>query len=586
MFSGWQVTAVFKPHSGILTATAMHVERLLILSEVLHIYTRVSTVVQADEGMSLEFQKELGIKRAQELGFQYKLWNEGGKSSNHEELDKRPVLSQLYHEIKTGAVKHLFVYDQSRLSRNDKVSSIFRIQCSKQGVTLYTKEGKYNLSDHNDHFMKQILDAVAQFDNSQRAERTRLGKLARVRQGFWQGGPPPYGYEIQGRKLVINEDEAKWVRFIFESYVDKVPTLDIKIELDRNGVLPRRMRGNWTLGSINALLRNTHYLGYYDYKDGKSGEEVRVQCPRILSSQLWTKVQALRTERSEKRNSTNAVKHFYLLKNILRCGHCGTWLSGTRNPKQPSKAHYYCPKKERQWGKQLIAPEDKWVRGRVCDMTRSLNIDATDDLIWNAVIDVLSKSRLFREKTKVEILGDDSLTAKGAEEAIRLSTSKVRQLKKRLEKIHDALINIETDRLLERLSPEQYPIVKANINHERLLIEAEIEQHTDKIQGISKDRRWLKWLDKFRQKVDTFRTFKPEQRKEFLAGLLTRVDVFMIDSQTHWLEIEFNVPLVDDSLVYRDPSNKKKGYAIQEGLNTFLVELSQKSHSKKNPTKS
>ncbi|MFM7009357.1 MAG: hypothetical protein ACKO0Z_08530, partial [Betaproteobacteria bacterium] len=236
-------------------------------------------------------------------------------------------------------------------------------------------------------------------------------------------------------------------------------------------------------------------------------------------------------------------------------------------------------------GKQVIAPEDKWVRGRVCDMTRSLNIDATDDLIWNAVIDVLTKSRLFREKTKVEILGDDSLTAKGAEEAIRLSTNKVRQLKKRLEKIHDALINIETDRLLEKLSPEQYPIVKANINHERVMIEAEIEQHTDKIEGIGKDRRWLKWLDKFRQKVDTFRTFKPEQRKEFLAGLLTSVDVFMIDSQTHWLEIEFNIPLVGDSLVYRDPSNKKKGYAIQEGLNTFLVELSQKSHSKKNPSK-
>ena len=36
----------------------------------LHIYTRVSTAAQADEGMSLETQRELGIKRAKELGFE------------------------------------------------------------------------------------------------------------------------------------------------------------------------------------------------------------------------------------------------------------------------------------------------------------------------------------------------------------------------------------------------------------------------------------------------------------------------------------------------------------------------------------
>jgi hypothetical protein len=67
-----------------------------------------------------------------------------------------------------------------------------------------------------------------------------------------------------------------------------------------------------------------------------------------------------------------------------------------------------------------------------------------------------------------------------------------------------------------------------------------------------------------------------------LAGLLTSVDVFMIDSQTHWLELQFQVPLVDDELVYRDSINKKLGYAIKEGVSSFMVEMNQKSHSKKN----
>jgi len=67
-----------------------------------------------------------------------------------------------------------------------------------------------------------------------------------------------------------------------------------------------------------------------------------------------------------------------------------------------------------------------------------------------------------------------------------------------------------------------------------------------------------------------------------LAGLLSSVDVFMIDSQTYWLDLQFNVPLVEDELVYRDSINKKLGYAIKEGVSSYMVEMNQKSHAKKN----
>ena len=211
----------------------------------LHIYTRVSTAVQADEGMSLETQRELGIKRAKELGFEYQVWNEGGRSSNHEGVDKRPVLSQVYAKIKSGEIKHFFVYDQSRLSRNDEVSSLFRVECNRNGVTLYTRDGRYDLSNTTDQFMKKIMDAVAELDNAQRAERTRLGKLARIKQGRWMGGPPPYGYAIENHHLVVNPEEAKWVVRIFEEYADKTATIDIKMMLDTHGVQPRRGGGTW-----------------------------------------------------------------------------------------------------------------------------------------------------------------------------------------------------------------------------------------------------------------------------------------------------------------------------------------------------
>ena len=92
----------------------------------LHIYTRVSSIAQADSGTSLETQLEFGKKRADELGFGFKHWNEGGKSSHHENIQDRPVLFQMYLSIQSGEIKHLWVYDQSRISRNDQVSSLIR----------------------------------------------------------------------------------------------------------------------------------------------------------------------------------------------------------------------------------------------------------------------------------------------------------------------------------------------------------------------------------------------------------------------------------------------------------------------------
>lgn len=93
--------------------------------ETLHIYTRVSTAAQRDDGTSLVTQLEQGKAEAKQLGLKVKHWDEGGRSSHHEELAARPTLAALYQAITSGEVNHLFVYDQSRLSRNDNVASIF-----------------------------------------------------------------------------------------------------------------------------------------------------------------------------------------------------------------------------------------------------------------------------------------------------------------------------------------------------------------------------------------------------------------------------------------------------------------------------
>ena len=88
------------------------------MKDTLHSYSRVSSAVQ-DKGTSLETQKELGIKKSKELGMKYQIWNEAAASSHHEILTNRSNISELLLGINKGTIKHLFVYNNDRLSRND-----------------------------------------------------------------------------------------------------------------------------------------------------------------------------------------------------------------------------------------------------------------------------------------------------------------------------------------------------------------------------------------------------------------------------------------------------------------------------------
>ena len=121
------------------------------------------------------------------LGFSHKLWNEGGQSSNHDDLNNRPVLVSLLAQIEMGNVKHLFVYNTDRLSRNQKTWAVIRYKLLEYGVILYTNSGQLKLANPIDDLMLGILSEISQYDNRIRSERSRLGRFQKIQQGSWKG---------------------------------------------------------------------------------------------------------------------------------------------------------------------------------------------------------------------------------------------------------------------------------------------------------------------------------------------------------------------------------------------------------------
>ena len=293
--------------------------------------------------------------------------------------------------IESGSVKHLFVYNTDRLSRNQQTWAVIRYKLLAHGVTLHTASGQMQLKNPVDDLMLGILSEISQYDNRIRAERSRLGRFHKVQQGNWKGGPPPFGYRLTNRRLEIDPFESEWIQKIYDWYCHGVAVKEIQSRLSRQGVMTRRGNAQWSLGSIQLILRNPIYAGYFDYTDKMLWETVRIQTPSIIDPHLFQIAQDKRKATREHKHQVNPSKHFYLLRGVLVCGHCGSPMGG-RTHKAGHQHVYYCVRKERTW-KTREDDHPKWKRGTGCSMIRSINIGKTDQLVWNMIKDVLQKIR-------------------------------------------------------------------------------------------------------------------------------------------------------------------------------------------------
>ena len=264
------------------------------MKEVLHIYCRVSTKSQtAPDKVSLGLQKKLGKKRAEDLGMDFKVWDERSASAGKQKLDHRPVMRDLLAHCEDGLVKHVYVYDPDRLSRDDNEASfIIRMTFKKAGVALYTTNGQIDLSNPDENLMFQMLQGFAHLDNLKRADRFRRSKLKAVQDGKFHGGAVCFGFMVEDKRLVPNPKEAKIVARMFEMYATGHSMQKIKTWLDVDLGVRAKRGGLWSLGSIRVILRNTIFIGFYEYRDKKEADSVTVNVPRIVDQSIWDAVQA------------------------------------------------------------------------------------------------------------------------------------------------------------------------------------------------------------------------------------------------------------------------------------------------------
>jgi hypothetical protein len=358
---------------------------------------------------------------------------------------------------------------------------------------------------------------------------------------YWRGGDCPFGYKLcsdgNGNKLGVNEDESKWVLFIFNEYSQEKTLKEIKLQLERNGVKTRRGNVYWSLGSLQVILRNEIYIGVDVFVDKKTNLKITNTIPQIISNKLWGIVQEKRKLKLLRKGQFNRTTNFYLFRDFMICS-CGTPIGG-RIKIDKSVRHYYCPLSERKFNKSV---DD----GKMCSMKRCMNIPTTDKILWEKVIDVLGNTIELKDWLKDKTTIGSSMKSYKMDRVIEEKELKITELIKRLNDLEKGLVKVETENVLNNYpSVEIYKSLKKDLTKRYNNTKIEIEDLRNSLQKLGNEGLWYEWLERFGKEVRDKRDISDTLKKELLQVVLKDIIVEYDHTQkVHILTINFNIPVL------------------------------------------
>jgi site-specific DNA recombinase len=272
-------------------------------------------------------------------------YDDGGYSGGTLE---RPALQRLLSDIRGSKVDVVVVYKIDRLTRSlldfAKIVEVF----DAHGVSFVSVTQAFNTATSMGRLTLNVLLSFAQFEREVTGERIRDKIAASKKKGMWMGGYPPLGYDVKGRRLIVNEAEAETVRTIFRHYQDLGSVRLLKEHLDAAGIVSknraapdgRRYGGKpMTRGAIYHMLQNRIYRGEMVHKtQAYPGEHAP-----IIDEELWQKVQTTLAGNRVDRGAGNGNNHISLLAGLIYDAH-GESMTPSHAIKKGVRYRYYVSK--------------------------------------------------------------------------------------------------------------------------------------------------------------------------------------------------------------------------------------------------
>jgi len=424
---------------------------------------------------------------------------------------KRENFHNMINDAKSGKFDLIITKEISRFARNTLDSIKYTRDLLTNGVGVFFQNDNINTLDEDSELRLTIMSGIAQDELRKLSSRIKFGHQQAIKNNVVLGNSRIFGYDKKDKKLVVNEEEAKMVRELFDLYSsDEYSMKQIEDLFWERGY--RNRNGNKIAHTtMSNTISNPKYKGYYVgnkvkvvdmftkkqhflppeewvmFKD-ETGEIV----PAIVSEELWEQANKVLQKRSKDvKNRQNQCNHGNLLTGKLFCSHCGA-------------AYYRRESKDRQGNKN-----SKWVcSGKIKNGADSCpSFPIYEEEIKPILFDV------FNETSKVaENLVESYIEMYKSLDRDGNDTKKINFLKKKID-----LETKKKSKLLEYnvngdISDKEY--IEMNNACKSAIEKAEAELYELYEKQNSKED--------FKKHIDTIRSVLRDAQKDAAKGIITK----------------------------------------------------------------
>lgn len=423
-------------------------------------------------------------------------------------------------------VDYLLVDQLDRFSRDagEAMSLVKKLQRKYNIQVVSVTEGiTFDYDTPGSFFRAGLQLLLAEEDNINRSIKVKGGLYtAKAKEGRFVFKNPPFGYRKQGerkdRRLIVEETEAKIVRFIYDAYLREVPLYKIKekayeLGFDRKGSM-----------AVERVLVNPVYAGLLKvepYKEYPGGLFPAIHEP-VVDITTWQMVQS-KMKKPEKVRTV--VDDEIPLRGVLKC-HCGNPLSGAPSRGKSGKYFYYYK----------------------CRFSKHNNISAAKahtQLLGACELMSLpdAKVRDIRNGCKASV-----------ETEMKANRQKVVDKKHELEDAQEKMFSVEEKWIKNEITRDTYDRWYSTYNHTILNLKGAIERLSND-QGrafeiLEKNLSLLGDMKYVYTQADTM------QKREFIS--------MVFDNNLYYQEGIYRTPTMMDMFTHNSLQMKEKGYLIYE----------------------
>ena len=273
---------------------------------------------------------------------------------------RRPDFNRLILDAKRGKIDLILTKSISRFARNTE-DSVHTVRMLKAiDVEVFFEKENISSFDTKSEMIFTILASVAQEESRNISENCTWGIQKKMRDGAPIVNHNRFlGYDKnEDGELIINEEEAKVVRYIFNRYLEGAGYTTIARECEAKGYKTGAGKTKWHGSTVSGILQNEKYYGellqqktitvdYLTHKrvDNKGQKDmfrIEENHQAIISKEVWLAAKAKREQKfvAASGNDTNREKYAakYAFSGKLICANCGSTLKRrTWNAKTPNE---------------------------------------------------------------------------------------------------------------------------------------------------------------------------------------------------------------------------------------------------------